>query len=125
MSDGTFEAFRRAEALLARRQPLDAIRALEPVLEHEPNTPSVQLLAARAYFASAQLNRAEAAFRRVVELDPTDHYARFGLGKTLHRQGRLHDAVRQLRIAVAMLPSPDYQEALNEVRARIAVENSN
>ncbi|MFB9907221.1 tetratricopeptide repeat protein [Allokutzneria oryzae] len=125
MSDGTFEAFRKAEALLARRQPLDALRALEPVLEHEPNTPSVQLLAARAYFASAQLNRAEAAFRRVVELDPTDHYARFALGKTLHRQGRLQDAVTQLRIAVAMLPSPDYQEALNEVRARIAVENSN
>jgi Flp pilus assembly protein TadD len=114
-----FELFRRAESLLAQRRPLDALAALAPVLDAEPNARSVQLLAGRAYFHSAQLNRAEDAFRRVLELDPSDHYARFGLGRTLQRLGRLEEAQAQLRMATAMDPRPEYQEALGEIRARI------
>ncbi|HVK24192.1 MAG TPA: tetratricopeptide repeat protein [Actinokineospora sp.] len=121
-TSSTFDAFRQAEALVAQRRPLDALAALAPVLEAEPNTPSVQLLAGRAYLGSAQLRRAEAAFRRVLELDPTDHYAMFALGKTLQRQSRLSEAQTQLRLAAAMYPSPEYQEALGEVNARIAVQ---
>ncbi len=82
---GTFEAFRMAESLVAQRRPLDALAALAPVLDAEPDKPSVHLLAGRAYLGSAQLRRAEAAFQRVIELDPTDHYARFALGRTLQQ----------------------------------------
>ena len=119
---GTFEAFRRAESLVAQRRPLDALAALAPVLETEPDKPSVHLLAGRAYLGSAQLRRAEQAFLRVIELDPTDHYARFALGRTLQRLGRFAEAQTQLRIAAAMHPVPEYQEALGEVSARIAVD---
>ncbi|MGW5055589.1 tetratricopeptide repeat protein [Actinokineospora sp. NPDC004072] len=118
----TFAAFRQAEQLVAQRRPLDALAALGPVLEAEPNAPSVHLLAGRAYLGSAQLRRAEAAFLRVLELDPTDHYARFALGRTLQRQSRLEEAQTQLRMAVAMNPAPEYQEAYGEVSARLAVE---
>jgi Flp pilus assembly protein TadD len=118
----TLEAFRRAEALVAQRRPLDALAALGPVLAAEPDSSSVQLLAGRAYLGSAQLRRAEQAFLRVLELDPTDHYARFALGKALQRQSRMTEAQTQLRLAVAMRPLPEYQEALGEVSARIAVE---
>jgi len=118
----SFEAFRRAEALVAQRRPLDALAALAPVLDAEPDKSSVHLLAGRAYLGSAQLRRAEEAFRRVLELDPTDHYARFALGKALQRQSRITEAQTQLRLAVAMNPVPEYQEALGEVSARIAVE---
>jgi Flp pilus assembly protein TadD len=114
------ELFRRAESLLAERRPLDALDALAPVLDAEPNAPSVQLLAGRAYFHSAQLSRAEDAFRRVLEIDPSDHYARFVLGRTLQRLGRLEEAQAQLRMATAMDPRPEYQEALGEIRARLA-----
>jgi Flp pilus assembly protein TadD len=120
--DGTFEAFRRAESLVAQRRPLDALAALAPVLDAEPDKPSVHLLAGRAYLGSAQLRRAEQAFLRVIELDPTDHYARFALGRTLQRLGRYPEAQTQLRIAAAMHPVPEYQEALGEISARIAVE---
>jgi Flp pilus assembly protein TadD len=119
---GTFEAFRKAESLVAQRRPLDALVALGPVLEAEPDKPSVILLAGRAYLGSAQLRRAEAAFSRVIELDPTDHYARFALGRTLQRLGKYTEAQTQLRIAAAMHPIPEYQEALGEVSARIAVD---
>ena len=121
-SDGLFESYRRAEMLIARRRPLDALAALTPVLESRPDDVSVQLLAGRAYLNSAQLQRAEQAFVRVLDLDPADHYARFALGKALHRQGRLAEAHAQLKMAAAMDPRPEYQEALGEVRARMAVE---
>ncbi|XVS65182.1 tetratricopeptide repeat protein [Actinosynnema sp. CA-299493] len=122
MTDSTFEAFRRAEALLAGRRPLEALRELRVVLEAAPDQVGVQLLAGRAYLGSAQLTRAEAAFRKVLDLDPSDHYARFALGRTLQRQSRLPEALTQLRMAAAMNPSPEYQEALGEVSARLAVE---
>lgn len=112
--------FRRAETLVSQRRPLEALRELRPVLDAEPDTPSVQLLAGRAYLQSAQLLRAEDAFRRVLEHNPSDHYARFALGRTLQRQSRLEEARAQLAMAAAMNPTPDYQEALNEVRMRLA-----
>jgi predicted Zn-dependent protease len=121
MTDGTFESFRRAETLLSQRRPLEALRELAAVVEQAPDTPSVQLLAGRAYLGSAQLKRAESAFLRVIELDPADHYARFALGRTLQRQGRLAEAKTQLKMATAMSPLPEYQEALGEVSARLAV----
>ncbi|GGP59768.1 tetratricopeptide repeat protein [Saccharothrix coeruleofusca] len=122
MSDSTFDAFRRAEALLADRRPLEALRELKAVLDAAPDQRSVQLLAGRAYLGSAQLKRAEEAFRKVLELDPSDYYARFALGRTLQRQSRLPEALAQLRMAAAMNPTPEYQEALGEVSARLAVE---
>lgn len=121
MSEGTFEAFRRAEALVSSGRPLDALRELRPVLEAAPDAPNVMQLAGRAYLNSAQFRRAEEAFARLVEIDPSDHYALFALGKTLQRQGRLTEAVTNLRLAVAMNPLPEYQEALGEVSARIAL----
>jgi predicted Zn-dependent protease len=124
MTDGTFESFRRAETLLSQRRPLEALRELAAVVEEAPDTPSVQLLAGRAYLGSAQLKRAESAFLRVIELDPADHYARFALGRTLQRQGRLAEAKTQLKMATAMNPLPEYQEALGEVSARLAVLES-
>ncbi|RZS37060.1 tetratricopeptide repeat protein [Herbihabitans rhizosphaerae] len=114
-------AFRHAESLVEQRRPLEALKALRPVLDAEPDKPSVQSLAGRAYLGSAQLRRAEQAFQRVLELDPTDHYARFALGRTLQRLGRHTEALAQLRMAVAMNPLPEYHEALGEVSARIAV----
>ncbi len=95
------------------------------MLHAEPDKPSVQLLAGRAYFHSAQLRRAERAFTRVLELDPADHYARFVLGRTLQRQSRLVEALAQLKMAFAMHPAPEYQDALGEVSARLALRDNN
>jgi len=122
--DRLVESFRRAERFVADSRPLDALAALGPVLASQPHDTSVQLLAGRAYLNSAQLGRAEEAFERVLEQDPADHYARFALGKALHRQGRLPEAHAQLKMAAAMDPRPEYQEALGEVRARMSVNGT-
>ena len=121
--DDLFASFRRAEMLIARSRPLDALQALAPVLESQPGDASVLLLAGRAYLNSAQLVRAQEAFERVLDIDPADHYARFALGKALQRRGRLPEAHAQLKMAAAMDPRPEYQEALGEVRARMALED--
>lgn len=120
-AEQTFASFRRAETLMAQRRPLDAVAALLPVLATQPHDASVQLLAGRAFLDSAQLKRAEEAFIRVLELDPADHYARFALGKTLQRQGRLTESLAQLKMAWAMDPRPEYQDAIGAVSARIAI----
>lgn len=119
-TESTVEAFRQAEKLVTQRRPLEALRALAPVLDVAPDKPSVQLLAGRAYLFSAQFQRAELAFLRVIELDPSDHYARLVLGRTLQRQGRLSEAQTQVRLATTMFPDPAYQEVLGEINAHIA-----
>lgn len=57
---------------------------------------------ARACFDSAQLGRAESAFRALVGLDPTDLWARRGLARTLRRQSRHAEAAAADRIADAL-----------------------
>jgi len=54
----------------------------------------------------------------VVELDPTDHWSRFALGRTVERQGRAGEAAGHYRIAVALEPATDYAEALARVTSR-------
>lgn len=123
-TEGTVEAFRRAEQLVAQRRPLEALSVLEPVVDVARDEPSVQLLLGRAYYFSAQLRKAERAFLRLLDFDPSDHYARLVLGRTLQRQGRLNEARAQLRLAATMYPDPAYQEALGEINAHIAVRSS-
>ncbi|WP_137123150.1 tetratricopeptide repeat protein [Segeticoccus rhizosphaerae] len=112
-ADSTYELFRVAEFQLELARPLEALRTLEPIADEIADSASGQLLLARAYFHSAQLSRAEKSFRRVLELDPADHYARFALGRSLERQGRRDEAVGQYRLAVAMHDSPEYRERLD------------
>lgn len=117
--NGAVERFRAAEAMLTTGAPLHALTELEPLLREEPASRSVLELAARAYFASAQLRRAEETFGRLVELDPTDAYARFALGRSVERQQRFTEAAGHLRVACALDPREDYRDALDRVLARI------
>jgi predicted Zn-dependent protease len=113
------ERFRRAQTLLASKDPHAALLVLEPLLADEPDSVAVLELAARASYDTGQLNRAESLFRRVVELDPAHHYAYAGLGRTLSRAGRHREALPHLRMATAMHPETWYAEALH--RAEEAV----
>lgn len=112
-----YAEFERAERLLDAGQPLEAADTLIPVIAAEPDNASVRQLLARAYFHSAQLNRAEKQLRWLIEHDPSDHYAQFVLGRTLERQGRPEQALPHLRLAAVMRPIDDYTAALRRVEA--------
>lgn len=114
------ERMRLAEDYLDLRAPLAALEALRPVEDELSGVVSGELLLARAYFASAQLGRAEQAFRRVIELDPVNDFAYFALGRTLERQSRPGEALRHFRIAAAMNPCEEYRERLDLVETRSA-----
>ncbi|GAA2160160.1 MULTISPECIES: tetratricopeptide repeat protein [Glycomyces] len=89
---------RDAEEMLALKDPLGALQFLAPLLRDHPDHPDVMLTAARAYFKSAQLNKALALSEKMVEANPADFYARRLLGRTLQRLGRADEARGHLRM---------------------------
>ncbi len=98
----TLDEFRRAQAFFEAGQPAQAVRLLDDVLAAEPGSTAALELRARALFASAQLVRAEQAFRELVDRAPDDAWCRTALARTLERQGRIAEAAGQWRIADAL-----------------------
>jgi Flp pilus assembly protein TadD len=92
----------RADLLLNMGQPTEAARILTAVVEAEPANEAALELLARAYFASAQLHRAEEALTRLVELAPANGWARRALARTLERQSRHAEAAPHHRVADAL-----------------------
>jgi predicted DsbA family dithiol-disulfide isomerase len=96
------ERYRWAESLLDQRDPLGALVLLRPLLAEHGSDRSVRLLAARAWYASAQLGRARAALEELVAEHPADAYAHVLLGRTLERMSRGEQAGPHLRLGAAM-----------------------
>ncbi|MGC0379224.1 tetratricopeptide repeat protein [Streptomyces sp. SAI-229] len=96
------ERWERAGMFFDAKDYAAAARVLGGLVEEVPEQTGPRLLLARAYYHSAQLRRAEAELRVVVERDPVERYARLMLGRTLQRQGRDDEARPHLRIAAAL-----------------------
>jgi hypothetical protein len=96
------ERWERARMFFDAKDYAAAARVLEGLVQEVPEQTGPRLLLARAYYHSAQLGRAEAELRIIVERDPVEHYARLMLGRTLERQGRGEEAATHLRIAGAL-----------------------
>ena len=111
-----YDAYRDGRELLSSGNPHAAVVALERARTLEPDKSSVRETLARAYYRSARYEAAAAEFATVVELDPVNDYAHFGLGLALIRTGDVTGARRHLRIATVMRPDRDeYQRALAEL----------
>ena len=101
--DTTLDVFRQAQAFFDAGQPAEAVRLLDQVVQQpDGGTTAALELRARALFASAQLRRAEQAFRELVERAPDDAWCRTARARTLERQGRGPEAAGQRRIAEAL-----------------------
>ncbi|MFH8484236.1 tetratricopeptide repeat protein [Streptomyces longisporoflavus] len=103
------ERWERARQFFDAKEYATAARILAPLADEVPEQVAPRLLLARAYYHSAQLRRAEAELRTVIERDPVEQYARLLLGRTLERQGRDAEAAPHLRMAAAL--SGDFAEA--------------
>ena len=64
---------------------ITAAELLAEVVAAAPEDVAVRLLLARAYYHSAQLRRADATAREVLDRDPSEAYAHLLLGRTLQR----------------------------------------
>ncbi|MET9563418.1 MULTISPECIES: tetratricopeptide repeat protein [Streptomyces] len=96
------ERWERARMFFDAKDYAASARVLDGLVEEVPQETGPRLLLARAYYHSAQLSRAEAELRVLVERDPVEHYARLMLGRTLQRQGRDDEAGPHLRLASAL-----------------------
>jgi tetratricopeptide (TPR) repeat protein len=110
--------FQRAQALQRKRHNAQAAVLLERADRLEPRKGSIVESLARAYYNSAQYDRAADTFRELLDIDPSAHYGHFGLGQSLKQLGQTDDARVHLRLAVALAPdSKLYRSALDRLPA--------
>jgi tetratricopeptide (TPR) repeat protein len=111
--ESPYDLLQRGQALLARRHHAQAAIVLERADRVEPRRGSILEALGRAYYNSGQHELARATFERLLEVDPSAHYAHFALGQSLKRLGRRDEAGTHLRLAVALSPeTPLYRDAL-------------
>jgi len=113
-----YARFQEGSRLLDSGNVHAAVVALERARELEPEKGSIREALARAYFRSRQVEAARLEFEKVLELDPVNDYAHFGLGMCLLRKGERAAARGHLKIATIMRPDEEaYQDALRQASA--------
>jgi tetratricopeptide (TPR) repeat protein len=114
-----YDWYQRGIELLGGGSPAAAIQVLEHAAAAEPASRSVREALARAQYGAKRYAEAAASFRMIVEADPAEDYALFGLGLSLTRTGEIDEAVEHLALACAMRPdNKHYATALRHARAR-------
>ncbi|MGY1845128.1 tetratricopeptide repeat protein [Modestobacter sp. SYSU DS0875] len=116
---GVYEWYQRGLQLLGDGHPDAAATLLERAVHAEPASRSVLEALARAQYDAGRYREAVESFARIIDANPTDDYAQFGLGLAASRAGDLELAAEHLALAVAMRPDlTHYAQALRGVRAR-------
>ncbi len=110
MSDSAYDLFKKGSELLERGDFMAAAIPLERARDLEPDKSSIREALGRAYFRSAQFDKAAEEFAEVVERYPVNDYAHFCLGRSLEKTGRPAEARRHAALAANMRPDrKDYQ----------------
>jgi len=111
--DSAYELLRQARQLIDSRCPDQAAPLLEKAKALEPKRGSILETLGIAYYNSGDHQGAKKEFEEALDVDPTNHYARYGLSRCLHKQGLLHKAIGQAKLAAVMAPEIEmYDEAL-------------
>jgi tetratricopeptide (TPR) repeat protein len=119
-SGEVYDWYVRAIALLESGNPEAAASLLAHARAEEPASASVLEALARSVFDARRYQEAAGLFAELIEVQPDNDYARFGLGLARVRLGDHAGAVEQLALAVAMRPQRrDYEQALREARATL------
>lgn len=99
------EAYRWASDLFSHRDYYTAAEVLQHLVdthEHAAELGAARELLARAYFHSAQLDRAADTARDLLERDPAHGYAALLLARALERSSRKDEAASARRYAEAL-----------------------
>jgi Flp pilus assembly protein TadD len=102
--EGAYELLQRGTALLAKRHAAQAAVVLVRAAAIEPGKGSILEPLGRALFMSGQLERAIETFEVLLQVDPSNPYAHYALGRSLVRAGRWAEGRTHLRLAVALAP---------------------
>jgi Flp pilus assembly protein TadD len=107
MSDA-YDCFREGQKRLRTGMTAQATVPLEKAKRLEPDKASIREALGIAYFRLARWEEAEREFRTITdELDPTDDYAHYALGRALEQQGRATEANGHYKLASSMKPKSE------------------
>jgi len=104
VSDDVYDLFQRGTALLEAGDFNSATVPLSRARDLDPDKTSIREALGRAYFRSAQFERAREEFEAVVERAPTNDFALFCLGRSLMQLGRVKEARKPLALAAQLRP---------------------
>jgi Flp pilus assembly protein TadD len=104
VTDDVYDLFQRGTALLEAGDFNSATVPLSRARDLAPDKTSIREALGRAYFRSAQYERARAEFEAVVERAPTNDFALFCLGRSLMQLGRNQEARKPLALAAQLRP---------------------
>jgi Flp pilus assembly protein TadD len=112
-----YRNFREGQKRLRTGMTAQATVPLEKAKKLEPGKASIREALGIAYFRLARWREAEAEFRTIVEdLEPTDDYAHYALGRALEQQGRQAEANGHYKLASSMKPeSETYAARIKEL----------
>src|SRR5664279_4283043 len=99
-----YELFQKGKRHLAAGLPAQATVSLERAKRYEPRKASIREALGIAYFRLRRFEEAEAEFRAMIEITPTDAYGYYGLGRSLAHLGRSAEAGGQLKLARMLSP---------------------
>ena len=120
MPENAYDLYQEARELLRERRPDMAVSLLERAKVLEPRRGSILETLGIAYYNSGRHELALREFEEALEVDPTNHYARYGLSRCLHRKGLLRLAIGQARLAAVMAPEVEmYGEALRRYQREL------
>jgi tetratricopeptide (TPR) repeat protein len=115
LKPGLYEAELNCGMLLLRNKDAGAAALLEAAAAQKPSEFRPRYYLAEAEAQAGALDRAEADYRRAIELDPKSGTAESGLGRVLLREGKLADAVPHFHQAATL--DPKYRNGLLELAA--------
>jgi Flp pilus assembly protein TadD len=102
-----YDLFQQGRHLLQDGMPAQATVPLEKAKRLEPDKASIRETLGIAYFRIQRWKEAEAEFRTVLELSPTDDYAHYALGRSLEKQGRDAEANGHYKLASSLRPGSE------------------
>ncbi len=112
-TESAYDLLQRGRALLEGRHHAQAAIVLARADRLEPGKASILEALGRAYFNSGQHEPARTTFERLLEIDPSAHFAHYALGQSLKLLARRDEAGTHLRLAVALSPETRlYRDAL-------------
>jgi Flp pilus assembly protein TadD len=107
MSD-IYDYFQQGRRHLKKGMAAQATVPLEKAKRRAPDKASIREALGIAYFRISRYEEAEAEFRAVLEISPTDDYAHYALGRCLEKQGRKHEANGHYKLARTMRPQSEH-----------------
>jgi Flp pilus assembly protein TadD len=107
----TYDLFQQGRAHLRKGRAAQATVALEKAKRREPNKASIREALGIAYLRIQRYEEAEEEFRAMLELSPADHYAHYGLGRALEKQGRDAEANGHYKLASSLRPQSRHYAA--------------